>query len=337
LPLDFIDGFAITQTEQTIYGNAELWIHGEGFIHTFDILCGMEGKAGLGIPDDIKIGNVADITLSIGGEPITGASITLVNPEDYEYNFVTDSQGQIHPVMDIAGEWTARTSFKEQQIVKKISVSFKTLSVSTNKELYNVGEKVGVVTGEDHAEITVKKDNAIMLQTTVETGYVEFFPEQSGTYKINAVSDDKKGSNSFNVKMPLNIRVLDENNMQTTLLKKDKQYIVQVFDENGDTVSAYNEILISQSIQGGYVALNNGIGFWTPDKTGQITLSVNDKDNYVGCETMVSVESNDNMMIYAVAVIAVLIVLFIIYYLYKKGILHLPSLPKRKKIPDKIL
>jgi hypothetical protein len=337
IPVYFNDGFTTVEVEPALYGDAELWLKGEGFIYDFEILCGIDGTALFEYSKTLTVGDIATISLSIGGEKLKGVSISLIDHDGIIYSFKTDADGNIKPVMDKPGEWIIKTVFKDKQIVSKINVEYKQLKINLDKISYNVGDKTSVSFDENNVDVTVKRDNMIILQQQTETGVLDFFLSEPGTYVVSAIANEKKASKEFIVKSQTVIRILDENNMQTSILRTDKKYIVQVIDNRNNLVSIYDTV----STPYGLIYINNGLGFYTPTEGGQISLSIPDKDNFLGCSVLVTVEQameQDNSLLYAVLVIVVIIVIVLfLFFLYQKGMISIPSLPKRRNIPDKIL
>jgi len=210
-----------------------------------------------------------------------------------------------------------KTVFKDKQIVSKINVEYKQLKINLDKISYNVGDKTSVSFDENNVDVTVKRDNMIILQQQTETGVLVFFLSEPGTYVVSAIANEKKASKEFIVKSQTVIRILDENNMQTSILRTDKKYIVQVIDTRNNLVSIYDTV----STPYGLIYINNGLGFYTPTEGGQISLSIPDKDNFLGCSVLVTVEQameQDNSLLYAVLVIVVIIVIVLFCFSLSK-------------------
>jgi len=351
IPIDIKNGFTILKVNKTQYGEAKLWLYGKGFIASFNIECGIEGDAVINIPESVTIGEIAEISITIGDTPLNNLDVVLIDPDGLTYSFETDRDGKIYPVMNKIGEWSVKTSFKNKQIVKKTNVVYKPLSLSINKNTIKLGETVTITSQEKNIEYIVKKDGVTRYQTTVTDGTLEYSPSSSGSYTVFAKTNEKQGSIKFSVKRVTTIKIFNENNMQTSVLKQGKNYIIKVTDETGNIVSDYNEINIepiyTEFIEAGLepiittISLNNGVGFWSPRNSGNYSLSIPDLDNNIGCSAIISIEKTLNqntdlsIVFYVIAVVIIAIIIFVILYLYKHGLL--PNLPKRKKIPDKLL
>lgn len=355
IPVDIQNGFAIVEIEETLYGEAQLWLYGKGFVHTFNIECGIEGNAVIEAPGSTKIDEIATITLKIGDKHLANTEITVTDPTGLSYPFETDDNGKIYPLMDKLGDWIIRTEFRGKQTVKKITVIRQTMSVSVNKQVLNLGETVIITTGEQNVDIVIKRNGISQFQTNVNSGTLEYNPLSSGQYTVDAESGNKKGSASFTVNMQTSIRILDKNNMQTSVVKQGGEYIVQVVDENNQLVPAYQSItarmtfLQSQQLESESlfdpsmvtIPLNNGLGFWQPEIYGTYTLSVGNNGNYIGSSIDISIEQVEEMdmsLIYIlIGIVVAIVIIILLFYLYKKGLITVPNLPKHKKIPDNLL
>lgn len=358
-PVYIKDGFTTVELENIVYGEAQLWLYGEGFVHTFDIECGLEGKITLESADEIGVDEILEVTLKIGGEPLINTGIIVTDMDGDAYPFKTDDEGKIYPLIDKVGEWTLRAEFQGKQDIKKVSASYKVMSVTVNKQSLNIGESVVITTGQQQATILIKKDGASQFQTNVEYGALEYNPLSVGEYIVEAVSGNKKGSTSFTVNMQTSIRILDKNNMQTSIIKQGGEYIIQVVDENGQPVSIYQSITAEKVVnqigiiepgdvfseQLVTIPLDNGIGFWMPKIWGDYTLYIEDSGSYIGTSAKISIEKQlvaeetDMTLVYILTgVIVAISVVILVFYLNKKGVITLPNLPtKHKKIPDNLL
>lgn len=359
-PIQIKDGFTTVELENIAYGEAQLWLYGKGFIHTFNVECGLEGNAVIESISDIQVDEILDVTLKIGAEPLVNTEITVTDPDGVTCSFKTDADGKIYPLMDEVGEWLLRAEFRGKQTVKKVTVTHQTMSVSINKETLNIGETVIIMTGEQNANIIIKRDGVSQFQTNINYGALEYSPLSVGQYTVDVESGNKKGSTSFTVRMQTSIRILDKNNMQTSIVKQGGEYIIQVIDENGQPVSAYQLITAEKVFnQSGVllepnslyseplvtIPLDNGLGFWKPEIHGTYTLSVEDIGNYIGSSIEINIEEKfiaeeiDMTLVYVLSGIIVAIgVAILLFYLYKKGVITLPNLPtKHKKIPDNLL
>lgn len=357
-PIQIKDGFTTVELENTAYGEAQLWLYGEGFTHTFEVECGLEGNAVIGSVDTIKIGEILEITLKIGDEPLINTGITVTDSTGVTSAFKTDASGKIYPLMDKVGEWMFRSEFRGKQTVKKVTVTHQTMSASVNKATLNIGETVIITTGEQDANIIIKKDGVSQFQTNIKYGALEYNPLSIGQYTVDVESGNKKGSTSFTVRMQTSIRILDKNNMQTAIVKQGGEYIIQVIDGNGQPVSAYQlitaekkfnqSILLEPSLYSeptGTIPLDNGLGFWKPEIYGIYTLSVEDSGNHIGSSIEINIEKKliveeiDMTLVYVLTGIIIVIgIAILLFYLHKKGVITMPSLPtRRKKIPDNLL
>lgn len=357
-PIQIKDGFTTVELENTAYGEAQLWLYGDGFIHTFEVECGLEGNAVIGSVDAIKIDEILDVTLKIGDEPLINTGITVTDSTGVACSFKTDADGKIYPLMDKVGEWLLRAEFRGKQTVKKVTVTHQTMSVSVNKATLNIGETVIITTGEQDANIIIKKDGVSQFQTNIKYGALEYSPLSIGQYTVDVESGNKKGSTSFTVRMQTSIRILDKNNMQTAIVKQGGEYIIQVIDGNGQPVSVYQlitaekkfnqSILLEPSLYSEptvTIPLDNGLGFWKPEIYGIYTLSVEDSGNHIGSSIEINIEKEliveeiDMTLVYVLTGIIIVIgIAILLFSLHKKGVITLPNLPaRRKKIPDNLL
>lgn len=358
-PIQIKDGFTTVELENTAYGEAQLWLYGKGFIHTFNVECGLEGNAVLGSVDSIQIDEILEVTLKVGDEPLVDTEITVTGSTMGEVDyFKTDADGKIYPLMNKVGEWMFGAEFRGKQTVKKVTVTHKTMSVSVNKATLNVGESVIITTGEQNANIIIKKDGVSQFQTNIQYGALEYNPLSIGQYTVDVESGNKKGSTSFTVRMQTSIRILDKNNMQTAIVKQGGEYIIQVIDDNGQPVSVYQlitaekkfnqSILLEPSLYSKptvTIPLDNGLGFWKPEIYGIYTLSVEDSGNHMGSSIEINIEKEliieeiDMTLVYVlIGIIIVISIAILLFFLNKKGIITMPSLPaRRKKIPDNLL
>ena len=332
-PVEIKNGFTSLKTEENIYGDACLWLYGEGFTQDFEIKCGLEGTPIFKVSEPVTIGDIANIQLLLGDDPAANLDVFLKDPDDIEYQFKTDINGKIYPSLDKIGEWVLGSTFKGEQIIKKFTVTYKLLGLIVDKGIYNIGDTVIITCEEQMAEITIKRNKIMQLQTTTLTGHYEFVPEKSGEYTIGAISSEKKGTTSFIVNMPTSIRILDSNNMETTILKENNNYIIQILDENGQLVTGYTQVFTPI----GPVYLNDGLGLWKPTTGGTVTLSIEDSGEYIGSELTVSIESEpDNSLV--MMIFAIIIISFVVYILYrffiKTGKIALPKGKGRKKLPN---
>lgn len=332
-PLEIKNGFTSVQTDENIYGDAMLWIYGKGFTKTFEIECGLKGTPSFKILDIITVGESGDIQLMVGDKPIIDAEVYLQDPDDVEYVLMTDSNGEIHQTFDKPGTWKLGSMFKNERIVDDIVVNYKPLGVTVNKYSYNTGEPVAIQCGDSNVELFIKKNNVLVTQTTISTGNYEYIPEKSGVYTVEALSENKKGTTTFTVNMPTTIRILDGNNMQTTILKENQNYIIQVLDENGQLIPQYEQVYTTN----GPVVINDGLGFWRPTESGTIRLTVEDAGEYIGSELLVTIESEPPYLLIAGGVM--LCFVFIIGLLFiprfiKSGKIPFPKRKGNRKLPD---
>jgi len=358
-PIEIKQGFAVIETEKTTYGEAQLWLYNKGFVYSFDINCGLEGDATIETVDTVKVNEILEIFLSVGGKSITNEKITLQDPDGLQHIYYTDNEGKIYPFVNKIGEWIIKASFKNKQFIKKTIVTYKNLPLTIDKETINLGETITVTIDENtEAYATIKKEGIVQFQNKVEYGVLKFTPITSGSYTVEIESGDKKGSTTFKVNMQTNIRILDKNNMQTSIIKQGAEYIIQVIDENNQPITIYQSIKAEkkyqeiQLLESGNpyseplitIPLNNGLGFWQPEIHGQYTLSVENIGNYIGSSIEINieqkpiVEETDMTLTYIlVGVTVALGIIILLSLLIKKGIITMPSLPKRKKIPDNLL
>lgn len=356
-PVEITDGFAIIELDKEVYGDASLWLYGKGFVYNFTVECGLEGNAIIACSESKTIGDILDVKLNVGSKVLTDSIITVTDPDGIQYTYETDDNGMIYPVLDKIGEWILRAEFREKQTVKKVKVSHKTMKVSINNKDINLGETVTITTDEEEADIIIKREGVSQFQKTIDTGMLEYNPTLSGSYTVEAESGDSRGTTSFKVNMQTSIRILDKNNMQTSIIRQGQEYIIQVVDEKNQPIALYQSITAekkyqtAQTLQSGNIysepmvtiPLNNGVGFWEPRIHGTYTLSVETTGDYIGSNLNINIERNvvveeDQTLLYVViAIVVVIIVLFILNMLYKKGLINIPDLPKRKKIPDKLL
>jgi len=359
-PIQINGGFTTVELENTAYGEAKLWLYGEGWFHNFSVECGLEGNAVIGSVDDIKIGEFLEVTLKIGDEPLANTEIVVTDPTGVAHPFKTDGNGKIYQLMDKVGEWLLRAEFHEKPTVKKITVTHQTMTVLVNKATLNLGETLVITTGENTADIVIKKDGISQFQTNIQSGTLEYNPPTSGKYTVEVESGNKKGTTSFIVNMQTNIRILDKNNMQTSIIKQGAEYIIQVVDENNQPIPVYQSIKAEKKVQqqaqlplepGNIysnplvtIPLNNGLGFWQPTIHGTYTLSVENNGNYIGSSIEINieqktiVEETDMTLIYIlIGIIVAITIIILLFALHKKGIITMPSLPKHKKIPDNLL
>lgn len=330
-PVSFDDGFTILTVEKNIFGEARLWLQGYGFVHSFNIESGLEGSPSLIIPKSASINDVVDVRFVIGGEPISNKEIIVTSPFDTVETYITDVDGMIYPVFDEVGEWIVESSFQGKNVVQQVNVPYLKMDVSISKKVFNIGEKVGIVTDVNNAVITIRKDNSVKLQVSVDDGYLEYTPDESGSYSVTAISNDesKKGSNSFNVNIKAFIEIFDKNNMQTSVLKEGNEYLIKVVDDSGDVISEYSEVSIDSYV----IHLNNGIGLWNPSFSGDLTLRLQDKNQYIGGDMSITVmesdeviQESDNTFLYVLfGMIFIIVGGFVLYYLYDKGIIYLPD------------
>jgi len=350
IPVNLMNGFAVVETDEKLYGKAELWLHPMGFIYTFNIALGVEGNVVLHSKDKTSIGDMLEIRATVGGTDINDLTIYLTNPDGIQFTYKTDSKGKIYPIMDKTGDWVATTSFNNIDTVKKITVTHKSLSVNIDKDSFNEGEIATITTGENNVEFTVKRAGITVFQTTSVDGTLQYTPPTHGSYVVYAVTADKQGSKEFSVRTITNIKIYDSNNMQTSILKQNQNYIVKITDNSNNIIKSYDVIQINSETIDEYeyqfpvyspISLSDGIGFWIPEMSGRYRLSIPDKDNYVGSTALITIEGTtavaESMDItIPLAVIIVIVVIIILYYLYHKGLITLPDL-QRKGIPDKLL
>ncbi|MBS3748150.1 MAG: hypothetical protein KGY67_00435 [Candidatus Thermoplasmatota archaeon] len=345
IPVSVENGFVILKVDKNMFGEARLWLHTYGFVAEFMIKSGLEGSPSLKIPKSSEINDVVNVQFVIGGEPISDEEIEVTSPSDDVSTYITDVEGRIYPILDEVGEWIFKSEFQGKKIVQKLNIPYLKMDVSISKKVFNIGEKVGIVTDVNNAVITIKKENSVKLQINVGNGYLEYTPDESGTYTVSVISDDetKKGSNSFDVKVKATISVFDKNNMQTSFLKQNHEYLIKIIDDSGNVISDYSKVMIDLK----QINLNNGIGFWSPSSFGELTLSIDSKGQYIGSQSVVTVEQSvikndelDNTIIYIlIACISVPLIIIMLYHFYNRGIISIPDELKNlfnrdKKIPD---
>jgi len=355
IPIEFKHGFTVIQLDKTEYGDAQVWIYNEGFVQTFEIDCGIEGTVFFSVPSKSEVGEITEISLMLGTVPLNNVEIDVVDPDNNEYILETDDSGHVYPILDKIGEWTIRTVFRERQYTKKINVDYKSMTVSINKETVNIGEYVVITTDETNCDINIKREGVSKFQTTVVDGTLEYSPLESGTYTVTVTSGNKKGSSSFSVNVKTDVRIYDKNNMLTSVLKQNNEYIIQIVDDDNNPITIYTEIIAEhvydiENENGDVftIPLANGVGLWKPQIYGNFRLTIPDMENYIGNIMIISIEqtisdtpfipqSNEDMTYVYVLIAVILIVFFVIllWYLNNKGIIDLPK--RKKNIPDKLL
>jgi len=279
-PINIQNGFGTVTVDETTYGDAVLWLYGvnsSDIQKSFYIDVGIEGSLGLDTTDVIKVNEVLDATITVGGKPIKDVEVIFVSPDNKEIVLHTDSEGKVSHIMDMVGLWLIKCSFLGQNVVKEINVEYKPLGITCDNNKYVLGDDVRIET-EENTVLDITKDGVIKFQGLATNGILVYTPNEPGNYRVTGVLNNKKGTVDFTVYQEAFIKVYNLDNLQVQHLSTGEKYMVKVVDSRDRPLSDFKEIYYDFSKT---IPLTGGIGFWTPITAGNIQLTLPDLDGFV--------------------------------------------------------
>lgn len=288
------NGFGTVQTDDNVYGDAYIWLYGENasssLKKTFTIQCGLEGTLSLDAPESVKVNEVAEINITMGGEPVADAEVLITDPFGYSITLHTNENGKVTQIMDKVGDWLIRCTFLSQNALKEVNVEYKQLEISVSNDEHIIGDDVRIDTEED-AIIEITKDGVLKFQSTALNGVLVFTPNEPGAYRATGTIGNKRGTVDFDVFQRITIKVFDLNNMQISKLEAGTKYLVKVVDDRDRPVSDFDEVYYGY---GETISLNGGFGFWTPMSGGTTELYLDDIDGFLSNTLNVLVEGGES-------------------------------------------
>jgi hypothetical protein len=119
-------------------------------------------------------------------------------------------------------------------------------------------------------------------------------------------------------------------NRQTTFLQLDESYIIKIVDNIGNIIMDYEDIETSYEI----IELNSGVGFYKPRHTGDIVLTLDEKQRFFESTSQITVQSSsdegfDIGFIILIGFIIFLVVIGVLILLHQYHYISIPSILKK--------
>jgi|APFre7841882654_1041346.scaffolds.fasta_scaffold00775_6 hypothetical protein len=312
-PIVISKGFGTVQVDESIYGNAILWLY-PGTQKTFTIACGLSGSLTITVPSTVQVNKPTDITIKVSGKSVSLATLIITDPLGIDTS-VNTTNGVVNYVFNKVGTWLVRTTFAGQNDVQNVNVIYQTMGVGTDQSSYLAGDDV-TITADPNALVSIELGGVIKIQSLATNGNVIFTPKDPGSYTATATLGNKQGSVDFSVSQQVRIKVFDvATNAEVIQAKANTMYMVKVIDSRDQALGNYQFVTVISSNPDQIepeIPLNGGIGFWTPKDGGVMTLHVDEIAGYVTQDLSINVEGSTNYVIPIIVVIIVIIVMILL-------------------------
>ena len=200
----FMFGMAFARLDKEDYGTAVAVFSGETFFAraSFTIEGVAEKNVVLSAPDSVDIDSRHSVTLTLNGNPVSGAEIDVTEPDGDSYIKITDSDGVINITFDKKGTWLFNATYNGVDANAEVQVvggggnhnndnNTVSVTISVPGEVF-VGEKKWVTLFADNVpvpseQITVQQPSGGIFQfTTNQMGQIYYDFDEVGKYRFTA-------------------------------------------------------------------------------------------------------------------------------------------------------
>jgi len=348
---DLLDGVGVVALDQDDYGQATLRIFSSDFspteiTKTVTIEQPSTDDIRLLAPSAGIINKEVGVVLRFNRKPLPDFEVKATNPNGKESYLITDEDGKIFVMLDVAGIWSFKASVYGKEINAMTNAAYEVLSISLT-DTPSIGIKT-IINTEPYASIEIFLEEKLIEQYTASPqGIVEFTPTVGGFYEVRGTSNNKKGTRYFDVIGNTNIRILDALTASPVIgFEKGKLYQIIVSNNAGVALDNIETLYITTPFATTEIlSLKDGGAIWTPHLTGSYIFTIEDMDTQAGTSRHIKVNEvsvEENGMVIPIIIFIVIMVIFItiivIYSHYKhvplRGIFKIFKFSKKKtKLP----
>jgi len=334
---DMSNGVGVVVLDQQFYGTATLRVFSGEFspplTKSIDITHPSTDNIRLLASSTSVINKDTVVMLRFNQNPIPDFEVKITSPDGGDHYLITDKDGKIYPVLDVAGIWSFNTNVYGADITPAVTIAvYETLSLS-----YAGTPSVGVATviaTEPFASVKIFLDDGGELSLIEQhiasaQGIVEFTPTVGGSYKVQGTSSSKRSVCWLDVPCTVNIRITDALTSHIVVdFEKGKVYRITISNNAGISLNNVEVLYVATPFATTEIlSLIDGKATWMPHLTGSYVFTVEETEMQAGASQHVIVrealvEGFDVAIpvVIVIILIIILIVIVVIYSHYK----HIP-------------
>ncbi|GAH52645.1 unnamed protein product, partial [marine sediment metagenome] len=219
--IEISDSLGIVLLDKSDYGNATVKIFAGDvpYSKTFFIKPFFEGDLVIESPPSILIDTDVTVTVMIGPEPASGATVTFTSLTGRSFSRVVGGEGTIVTSFDEKGAWTIKAEAYGTAASTSINVILPPLTITLSEDI-EANKEMEISVGES-ADVIIRRNEITWTYRTDANGDLYFTPPWPGRYTIEATVDGRKGEQSFVTISETRIDVYDyEKSIPTSTIKK---------------------------------------------------------------------------------------------------------------------